>query len=102
VSEYAIKLSQRAVRQLKELPRQVRARITSAIDSLATDPRPAASTNLKELPGCYRLREGDHRVIYTVVDDKLIVLVLAVAARKESYNTKEIATIRKLLREMLH
>ena len=100
MSNYKVELSRRATRQINDLPRQIRVRVIGAIDSLATNPRPTASTNLKELPDCYRLREGDYRVVYTIREDRLIVLVLAVTARKESYSANEIATIRKMLREI--
>jgi mRNA interferase RelE/StbE len=35
--------------------------------------------------GFYRIRVGDYRVIYTVEDDRLIVLVVRIAHRREVY-----------------
>jgi mRNA interferase RelE/StbE len=51
---------------------------------LSGAPRDAA--NVKALTGGgYRLRIGDWRVIYTVQDDVLVVLVLGVGHRREIY-----------------
>lgn len=36
-------------------------------------------------PHLYRLRVGDYRVIYTVQDQRLVVLVLQVGNRREVY-----------------
>ncbi|MGD9727167.1 MAG: type II toxin-antitoxin system RelE/ParE family toxin [Nitrospiraceae bacterium] len=33
----------------------------------------------------YRLREGDYRIVYTICDKELIVLVVKIGARKEIY-----------------
>jgi len=41
----------------------------------------------------FRIRVGDYRVIYAIEDDRLLVLVLRVAHRREAY--------RKLLRVRL-
>jgi mRNA interferase RelE/StbE len=35
--------------------------------------------------GGYRLRVGDYRVLYNLLSEKLIVLVVRVAHRKEAY-----------------
>jgi mRNA interferase RelE/StbE len=36
-------------------------------------------------PNDHRLRVGDHRVVYEIQDDRLVVLVVAVAHRREVY-----------------
>jgi mRNA interferase RelE/StbE len=33
----------------------------------------------------YRLRVGDHRVIYEIVDEQLIILIVGVGHRREAY-----------------
>jgi mRNA interferase RelE/StbE len=98
---YTIELSPRVVRQLKSMPDPVKRPIEPLISSLARNPRPATSKNVKELDKCYRLRSADFRVIYAVYDDKLVILLLSVADRKEAYTTKEMAAIRKELRRRL-
>jgi mRNA interferase RelE/StbE len=47
-----------------------------------------SSFDLKALqgqPGCWRLRVGDYRAVYTLEDGRLIVWVLAVGNRRDIY-----------------
>jgi mRNA interferase RelE/StbE len=54
----------------------------------ARDTGDTSSFDLKALqgqPGCWRLRVGDYRAVYTVEDDQLILWVLAVGNRRDVY-----------------
>ncbi|MEO5364153.1 MAG: type II toxin-antitoxin system RelE/ParE family toxin [Magnetococcus sp. DMHC-8] len=75
-------LAQRQIRKL-EAPTQVR--IIRAIRRLEADPRPDGCVKLSGMKDTYRVREGDYRIIYQVRDQKLLVLVLEVANRREVY-----------------
>ncbi len=60
------------------MPKNVVIRLDKAINS--PGPRPA-STWIKKLAGTdndYRIRVGDYRIIYSIEDDRLIVLVVDV------------------------
>ena len=52
------------MRDLKKLPEQVRQRLQSHIESLATDPRPPGVVKLEGTENGYRIRIGDYRVLY--------------------------------------
>ena len=71
--------------ELLALERPVQTRILRSLDRLAADPRGAP--NVKALKGSdrYRLRVGDWRVIYTLHDDVLLILVLRIGHRREAY-----------------
>ncbi len=60
-------------------------RILKALNVLAVDPR--AASNVKAMTGQpgYRLRVGEWRVIYTLRDNVLTVLIIRVAHRREVY-----------------
>ena len=60
------------------------ARVRGAIALLAQDPRPPASRPLRGRPG-YRVRVGDYRIIYTVADDVLLVVVVTLGHRRDVY-----------------
>jgi mRNA interferase RelE/StbE len=53
--------------------------------SLGENPRPESCVKLKGLDNLYRIRVGPYRIIYTIQDDKLIVLVLEIGDRKDIY-----------------
>lgn len=80
-----IELTPAAVRQLRKLDGMVRRRIVTAIDRLAVTPRPAGVKALTGHADLLRIRVGDYRVIYTVRDEQLVVLVIAATHRREVY-----------------
>jgi mRNA interferase RelE/StbE len=65
------------LRALRKLDRPVVERIKAATESLREDPRPAGAKMLTGMHGVLRIRvAGDYRVLYTVDDDRLVVLVV--------------------------
>lgn len=79
-----------SLRQLKKLPRSVQPGLLAVAESLATDPRPAGATKLTDVrhasgTALYRVRSGDYRLVYTLENEQLIVLIVSVADRKEVY-----------------
>jgi mRNA interferase RelE/StbE len=85
VSRYRIELRPAAVRALRRLDPQVRGRVQGAIALLAEDPRPPGARALRGRPGL-RVRVGDYRVIYTVQDDVLLVVVVTLGHRRDVYD----------------
>ncbi len=81
---YRIELRPAAVRALKKLDPPVRRRLQGAIALLAEDPRPPAARALRGRPGL-RVRVGDYRIVYTVADDVLLVVVVTVGHRRDAY-----------------
>ncbi len=81
---YRIELRPAAVRALRKIDPSVRHRLQGAIALLAQDPRPPAARALKGRPGL-RVRVGDYRIIYTVNDDVLLVVVVTLGHRREVY-----------------
>jgi len=85
VSEYRIELRPAAVRALRKLDPPIRRRLQGAIALLAQDPRPPAAQALQARPGL-RVRVGDYRIIYTVADDVLLIVVVTLGHRREVYD----------------
>lgn len=81
---YRIELRPAAVRALKRLDPPIRARVQGAIALLAEDPRPPAARALRGRPGL-RVRVDDYRIIYTVTDEVLLVVVVTVGHRRDVY-----------------
>ena len=83
---YRIELAASAKRDLKKLQGSaVLKRIRDAIDDLATDPRPDGVKKLVDEDNLWRVRVGDYRIVYTINDGKLLVLIIRLAHRSESY-----------------
>lgn len=82
---YSILLAPPAERQLKSLAEPVQKRIARRLRTLAENPRPHDVKTLAGEEDLYRLQEGDYRIVYTIRDKELIVLVVKIGARKEVY-----------------
>ena len=81
---YRVEVTRSAVTELRRVNPADAARLRGAIAMLAEDPRPPASRPLRGRDG-WRLRVGDYRVLYTIRDDVLLVVVVAVAHRRSAY-----------------
>ncbi len=74
---------------------KLKKRIADRIDDLAKDPRGAGCKAIGN--GLTRVRVGDWRIVYRVVDETVVVCILRVAERDEVY--RDLATLAKALRE---
>ena len=84
MTAYRIELRPAAVRSLRKLDGGIAKRIQGAIALLATDPRPPNSRKLRGRDA-YRVRVGDYRIIYTIQDDVLLVVVVLLGHRRDIY-----------------
>ena len=82
---YRIELTPQAAKQLAALERQTLKRIAARIDGLAEDPRPPSARKLSGKEGLYRIRVGDHRVIYRIVDRVVLVTIIRIGHRRDVY-----------------
>jgi mRNA interferase RelE/StbE len=82
---YSIQWRPRARKAFLSLDKPVRRRIGEAVDALAADPRPAAAKMITGAHGVLRIRVGDYRVLYTIDEGQLIVLVLDAGHRSQIY-----------------
>jgi mRNA interferase RelE/StbE len=86
VPKYSLEIKPSAQKELDELDDTVFARIDRKILGLASDPRPAGSKKLKGYKDHWRIRIGDHRVIYLIDDGSKTVTVVHVAHRRDVYS----------------
>ena len=82
---YDVRLKSSAERALRRLPRQFQVRIGSRLDGLAGSPRPPGCEKLAGADDLYRVRVGDYRIVYQVLDDDLVVLVVTIGHRGDVY-----------------
>ena len=82
---YSVLLERGAERDLKRLPDRVHDRVIKAIRALGNNPRPPGSRKLGGKDADWRIRVGDHRVIYEIADVIRIVRVNRVRHRREVY-----------------
>ena len=80
---YSVIVKNSARKELKKLPDQVLSKIAKVIDGLAEDAFPDHCRKLAGSQAAYRVREGQYRVIYSVVEK--MIFILRVAHRKDAY-----------------
>ena len=85
MGKYSVELKPSARKELERLPAKLIGRIVTKLEGLALEPRPEGCKKLKGGDGEYRIRVGDYRVVYEVVDRKLLVSVTRVRHRSEVY-----------------
>ena len=86
VERYALEFTPKALRELRKLDRPVVERIKAAVEALRDEPRPAGVKMLTGMHGVLRIRvAGDYRVLYTVDDDRLVILVVDAGHCRQIY-----------------
>ena len=74
---YQIKILPTAQKELASIPKAVQVRIVRKIDSLQTNPTPQGVKLLKSKDKeVYRIRVGDHRILYQIQRKILTILVI--------------------------
>ena len=86
MATYTLEIVPSALKQLAALPKEDRARISAAITGLKQTPRPDGVKKLKgKQAGLYRIRISSYRVIYSINDKVLHVVVVWVGQRGGAY-----------------
>lgn len=85
MASYRIEVSTTAERQIRKLPRVDQVRVVRLIQTLGADPRPPGCRKLSGYDDVFRVRIGRYRVLYSIEDRRLIIIVLKVGDRKDVY-----------------
>jgi mRNA interferase RelE/StbE len=85
MASYRIEVSATAERQIRKLARADQIRVLRVIQTLAANPRPPGCRKLSGFEDVFRVRVGRYRVLYSIEDRRLIIIVLEVGDRKDVY-----------------
>ena len=86
MASYRVLIKPSAAREIEAVDqKRDRQRIVARILALADEPRPIGSEKLAGQSERYRIRVGRYRIVYSIRDDELLVLVVRVAHRKDVY-----------------
>ena len=81
---YRVLLERTAEKDLRKLSPDIHDRVMSAIQGLATNPRPPGCRKLAGSKHDWRIRVGDYRVLYEIADSIRIVRVNRVRHRGDA------------------
>ena len=81
---YRVLLPKSVQKELDRLPDDVAGRVLARLRALESDPRPS---DVKKLKGrqAWRIRVGDHRILYEIHDRELVIIVVTIGHRREVY-----------------
>jgi mRNA interferase RelE/StbE len=85
VARYSVLFTRSARRELDRLPPHIARRVLGRIEALAADPRPPRCRMLTGADSLWRIRIGDHRVLYEIQDERGVVDIIAVRHRSDAY-----------------
>lgn len=88
-NRYQILIEREPRRILRRLPRPILERIQTSILSLADDPRPPGCIKPSGHQDLWRVRVGDWRITYAVLDGELVVLIVEISPRGGAYRILE-------------
>jgi mRNA interferase RelE/StbE len=84
VANYRLQIKPSAVKELEAIQLKDRKRVVAKIRRLAKEPRPDGCEKLSGYDK-YRLRQGDHRVLYSVDNSEQSVTVIKIGHRRDVY-----------------
>jgi len=82
---YRVEVSATAERQIRKLGHDEQIRVVRVIQRLSVDPRPPGCRKLSGYDDVFRVRVGRFRILYSLEDRRLVVIVLKVGDRKDVY-----------------
>lgn len=82
---YKVELGREPEKFYRKQSRKIQIQISIALRKLASNPRSEQVKKLAGMDELYRVRVGDYRIVYNIEDDRLVVLVVRIAHRREVY-----------------
>lgn len=85
MASYRVEVSATAEKQIRRLEREDQLRVLRAVRDLGVDPRPRGCRKLRGWEDVFRIRVGTFRILYSVEDERVLVIILKVGRRKDIY-----------------
>ena len=84
---FSVEFTRSAEKEFAKLSVKIRGRISEAINVLAQNPYSELlkTKKLKGADDLYRIRVGDYRVVYSVRNETLVVIIIKIGNRREVY-----------------
>jgi mRNA interferase RelE/StbE len=86
MAEYSISFVRSARKELESLPDPLLRRVLAKIETLAKNPRPGGCKKLKGAQDLWRIRIGEYRVVYSILDREVRIEIITVRHRSKAYD----------------
>ena len=84
---YHVSLTKAAEKALAQLPKALGLRVATALSELKKTPRPHGCKKLSGHMDAYRIRIGDYRIVYEIIDKEVRIIIINIAHRREVYRS---------------
>jgi len=84
MARYELRFKPSVAKDMRDIPKTDLLRILNRIESLRDDPRPVGCEKLSAQER-YRLRQGNYRILYEILDLEVVVEVVKIGHRREVY-----------------
>ncbi len=85
MASYKIEISLTAEKQLRKLSQKDQVSVLKRIQELSGEPRPNHSRKLRGQSNVYRVRVGYYRILYSIEDKHLTIIILKKGHRRDVY-----------------
>lgn len=82
---YIVEIDTKAAKEIRALPRKEQTKVLGKIEALSSNPRPPGCVKLAAESDLWRIRSGNYRIIYQILDARLIVTIVKVGDRRDVY-----------------
>ena len=86
MASYDLKWKSSAQRELNKLPQPIIADLVQLTEGLKENPYPPGVKKMQGTKSTWRIRRGDYRVIYTVINNILTIEIVRVGHRQSVYD----------------
>jgi mRNA interferase RelE/StbE len=83
--KYRIEFTEKSKENLHKFPKNIQETILKAIQQRLTVGPEIGKPLVREWKNHRRLRVGDYRIIYKIIDDRLVVLIVEIDNRRDIY-----------------
>lgn len=87
MARYELRFKTSVAKDLRDVPKTDLRRILERIEALRDDPRPAGCEKLSAQE-VYRIRQGNYRILYEILELEVIVEVVKIGHRREVYRSR--------------
>lgn len=87
MGKYKLFFKASVTKDFRQISKHDVAVIVQRIEALADDPRPKGCEKLSGQER-YRVRQGNYRIVYEIIDEQLVVTVVKIGHRREVYKSR--------------
>ena len=84
-NRYRVTITPTAVKERIQLDPTVRGRVDQALRQLIEDPKPEGVRKIAGSKNDWRIRVGDYRILYEIIEEEALITIWRIAHRRQAY-----------------